>query len=128
MKRAITAPRAPKAIGPYSQAIEAGGFLYISGQLPVDGETGTMPDTVAAQAETSLRNLGHILEAAGYGRGDLVKTTIFLKNLGDFDVVNGVYARFFEGCTVPARSTVEAARLPRDALVEIEAVAHRGSP
>jgi 2-iminobutanoate/2-iminopropanoate deaminase len=125
MKKAVLSTGAPKAIGPYSQAVESAGFLYISGQLPINAETGVMPDTITAQAEQSLGNIAAILAEAAYGRGNIVKTTIFLKNLSDFEEVNRIYANFFAGCTFPARSTVEVAALPRGALVEIEAVAYR---
>jgi 2-iminobutanoate/2-iminopropanoate deaminase len=125
MKKVILTPRAPKAIGPYSQAIEAGGFVYISGQLPADPETGEMSGDASDQARGSLKNIDAILREAGCRREDVVKTTVFLKNLGDFEGVNRVYADFFAGLEFPARSTVEVARLPRDALVEIEAVAVR---
>jgi 2-iminobutanoate/2-iminopropanoate deaminase len=123
MKKTIATTKAPAAIGPYSQAIEAGEFLYISGQLPIDGATGTMPADIGEQAQASLRNIEHILQEAGLARNDVVKTTIFLKNLADFDRVNKIYGDFFEGCAFPARSTIEVSRLPRDASIEIEAVA-----
>jgi 2-iminobutanoate/2-iminopropanoate deaminase len=123
MKKAVSTTKAPKAIGPYSQAIEVSGFLYISGQLPVEAETGNMPDSIDEQAERSLKNIDQILKEAGYARNDVVKTTIFLKNLKDFETVNKIYAAFFEGSVFPARSTIEIARLPKDALIEIEAVA-----
>ncbi|MDR2746274.1 MAG: RidA family protein [Treponema sp.] len=125
MKKTVSTPKAPKAIGPYSQAIEAAGFVYISGQLPVDPETAEISGDAPAQAQRSLKNIDAILREAGCGRGDVIKTTIFLKNMGDFEGVNRVYAEFFEGFPFPARSTVEVRRLPRDALVEIEAVAVR---
>jgi 2-iminobutanoate/2-iminopropanoate deaminase len=125
MKKAILTPQAPKAIGPYSQAIEAGGFVYVSGQLPADPETGEIRGGAPEQAQASLKNIDAILREAGCRREDVVKTTVFLKNLGDFEGVNRVYADFFAGLVFPARSTVEVARLPRDALVEIEAVAVR---
>jgi 2-iminobutanoate/2-iminopropanoate deaminase len=123
MKKAIATTKAPAAIGPYSQALEAGGFLYISGQLPIDAATGTMPADIGEQAQTSLRNIEHILQEAGFARNDVVKTTIFLKNLADFDRVNKIYGEFFAGSVFPARSTVEVSRLPRDASIEIEAIA-----
>jgi 2-iminobutanoate/2-iminopropanoate deaminase len=123
MKKTIATTKAPAAIGPYSQAIEAGGFLYISGQLPIDAATGTMSGDIAEQARTSLQNIENILQEAGLARKDVVKTTIFLKNLADFDRVNKVYGDFFEGTPFPARSTIEVSRLPRDASIEIEAVA-----
>jgi 2-iminobutanoate/2-iminopropanoate deaminase len=124
MKQVISTTKAPAAIGPYSQAIQAGTFLYISGQLPI--REGKMAEGIAAQAEASLGNIDGILKEAGYSRQDVVKTTIFLKNLDDFEKVNAVYGAFFEGCGFPARSTVEISRLPRDALIEIEAFACKG--
>ncbi|GHV63534.1 reactive intermediate/imine deaminase [Spirochaetia bacterium] len=123
MKKAIATSKAPAAIGPYSQAIEAGGSLYISGQLPIDAETGKMAGNIGEQARTSLGNIDHILREAGLTRDDVVKTTIFLKNLADFDTVNKVYGEFFAGSTFPARSTIEISRLPKDASIEIEALA-----
>jgi 2-iminobutanoate/2-iminopropanoate deaminase len=123
MKKPITTSKAPAAIGPYSQAIEAGGFLYISGQLPIDGATGKMPGDIGEQAQASLQNIDSILQEAGLARNDMVKTTIFLKNLADFDEVNKVYGEFFGGTVFPARSTVEVSRLPKGASIEIEAVA-----
>ena len=125
MKKTIVTTKAPAAIGPYSQAVEAGGFLYISGQLPIDGATGTMPGDIGEQARASLRNIEHILQEAGLARKDVVKTTIFLKNLTDFDTVNKVYGEFFAESIFPARSTVEVSRLPRDASIEIEAIARK---
>ncbi|MDR1931280.1 MAG: RidA family protein [Spirochaetales bacterium] len=125
MKKQVTSPKAPKAIGPYSQAIRAGDFLYVSGQLPINAETGKMPEDVSAQARASLGNIGFILEEAGYSRDDIVKTTVFLADMGDFEAVNKEYAEFFQGCVFPARAAVQAARLPKDARVEIEAVAYR---
>lgn len=126
MNKIISTTKAPAAIGPYSQAIQAGEFLFISGQLPLNPETGTMADTIEAQAEASLKNIDSNLAAGGFSRKDVVKTTIFLKRLGDFEKVNAVYGKFFEGCAFPARSTVEISRLPRDALIEIEAIACKG--
>ncbi|MDR3122557.1 MAG: RidA family protein [Treponema sp.] len=123
MKKTIATTKAPAAIGPYSQAIEAGGLLYISGQLPIDAATGTMPVDIGEQAQVSLRNIEYILQEAGLDRNDVVKTTIFLKNLADFDRVNRIYGDFFAGSAFPARSTMEVARLPRDASIEIEAIA-----
>jgi 2-iminobutanoate/2-iminopropanoate deaminase len=123
MKKAIATSKAPAAIGPYSQAIEAGGFLYISGQLPIDAGTGKMAGNIGEQAQASLRNIDTILQEAGLTRNDVVKTTIFLKNLTDFDTVNKVYGEFFAGSTFPARSTIEISRLPKDASIEIEAIA-----
>jgi 2-iminobutanoate/2-iminopropanoate deaminase len=125
MKKKISSIRAPAAIGPYSQAVQANGFLYISGQLPLNPETGELAASIEEQVETSLRNIDGILGEAGYSREEVIKTTIFLKNMDDFGKVNAVYGRFFEGCVFPARSTVEVARLPKDAGVEIEVVAYK---
>jgi 2-iminobutanoate/2-iminopropanoate deaminase len=123
MKKAITTTKAPAAIGPYSQAIETGGFLYISGQLPIEAETGKMAGDTGEQARASLRNIESILQEAVLTRNDVVKTTIILKNLTDFDRVNKIYGEFFAGSVFPARSTVEVSRLPKDASIEIEAIA-----
>jgi 2-iminobutanoate/2-iminopropanoate deaminase len=122
-RTAISTTQAPAAIGPYSQAIRADGYLFCSGQLGLDPATGDFvaPD-VAAQAEQALRNLGAVLEAAGLTFGDVVKTTIFLADIGDFAAVNGVYGRFVTD-PPPARSTVAVAALPKGGRVEIEATA-----
>ena len=122
MKKIIASPHAPKAVGPYSQAVEAGGALYVSGQLPIDGATGKMDEGVEAQTHRSLTNLRHILEEGGYTLGDVVKTTVFLTDMGAFAAVNAVYAKYFEG-DCPARSAVQVGALPKGALVEIEAIA-----
>ena len=126
MKEIIKTERAPNAIGPYSQAIRAGGFISCSGQIPLDPETGEfVPGGIQQQTEQVLRNLMAVLEAAGSSLDRVVKTTVFLSNLNDFGAMNEVYGRFFrESC--PARSTIEAGRLPRDARVEIEAIALAG--
>lgn len=121
-KDIITTPKAPAAIGPYSQAVKAGEFLFVSGQLPVHPETGVIPETVKEQAIQSLQNIKAILTEAGLGMADIVKTTIFLRDMNDFGVVNDVYSSFFAG-EYPARSTVQVAKLPKDAGVEIEAIA-----
>lgn len=121
-RKIISTDKAPSAIGPYSQGIATGGFAYTSGQLPIDPATGEMPDTIEAQAEQSLKNVAAILEAAGTSLANAVKLTVFLKDMNDFAAVNEVYARFFQG-DFPARSAVEVARLPKDAKIEIEAVA-----
>ena len=118
----INTPAAPAAIGPYAQAIQAGSALYTSGQLGLDPATGALPEGVEAQAKRSLENLGALLDAAGYARTDVVKTTVFLKDLADFAAVNQIYADFF-GAHKPARSCVQVAALPKDGLVEIELVA-----
>lgn len=121
MKKIIASPHAPKAVGPYSQAVETGGTLYVSGQLPIDGATGTMADGVEAQTRQSLTNIGHILREAGYDFSDVVKTTVLLQSMGDFAAMNGVYAEFFTG-DKPVRVCYQVAALPMGALVEIDAV------
>lgn len=113
---------APAAIGPYSQAVLTGGLLLTSGQLGLDPETGTLPEGVEAQAAQALENISAILTEAGYERTDVVKTTIFIRNMGDFAAVNRIYAGFF-GDHKPARSCVEVSALPKGGLVEIEATA-----
>jgi len=123
MKTIISTANAPAAIGPYSQATEANGMIFISGQLPLVPETGVFPEGgIAEQTEQSLKNVGAILAAAGCGYENVLKTTVFLQNMDDFAAMNEVYARFFtENC--PARAAVEVAKLPKGALVEIEAIA-----
>ncbi len=118
----ISTSKAPAAIGPYSQGIDAGSLVFSSGQLPIDPATGQMPDGPAAQAKQSMENVKAVLEAAGTSLGKAVKVTIFLKDLEHFGAVNEVYAGYFSGA-FPARSCVQVARLPKDALVEIEAIA-----
>lgn len=123
MKTVIATTAAPGAIGPYSQAIEANGLVFVSGQIPLDPATGAfVPGGVEAQAEQSLKNLKAVLEAAGCSLADVVKTTVFLTNMGDFAAVNEMYARFFTA-ECPARSAVQVGALPKGALVEIEAIA-----
>ncbi|GAB4204115.1 MAG: RidA family protein [Sandaracinaceae bacterium] len=120
----VSTDLAPKAIGPYSQAIRKGSFLFLSGQIPLDPATMTVVGTTAAeQAERVMENLAAVLAAAGAGFGDVVKATIFLVDLEDFAAVNAVYGKRFEGMAPPARSTVQVSRLPRDVRVEIELVA-----
>ena len=121
-KDIITTQNAPAAIGPYSQAVKAGDFLFVSGQLPANAETGVIVETVKEQADQSLQNIKAILVEGGLRMEDVVKTTIFLKDMNDFSIVNEVYSSFFDG-NYPARSTVQVARLPKDADVEIEAIA-----
>ena len=123
MKNVIQTDKAPAAIGPYSQAVQAGGLLITSGQLPLDPATGAFPEGIEAQTKQSLTNVKSILEAAGTDMAHVVKTTVFLKDMNDFAAMNGVYATFFGEGGFPARSAVEVARLPKDALVEIEAIA-----
>lgn len=122
MKKIIFTEEAPAAIGPYSQAIEVNGMVYTSGQLPIDYKTGLMSDDVEVQTEQSLKNVFAILKAAGVDPANVIKTTIFIKDMNDFPRINKVYETFFQG-DFPARSCVEVARLPKDALVEIEVVA-----
>ena len=118
----ISTPKAPAAIGPYSQAVRVGAALYTSGQLGLDPATGMLPEGVEAQTRQSLSNIGAILDAAGYAVTDVVKTTVFIRSMDDFACVNAVYSAFF-GDHKPARSCVEVSRLPKDGLVEIEVVA-----
>ncbi|HVF66530.1 MAG TPA: RidA family protein [Pyrinomonadaceae bacterium] len=126
MKQIIATERAPQAIGPYSQAIVANGFVFASGQIPIDPATGQFVEGgIVEQTEQVLRNVSNLLEAAGTGLARVVKTTVFLADMNDFAAMNETYARFF-GENPPARSTVQAARLPRDARVEIEVVALAG--
>ena len=124
MKEAIHTDRAPAAIGPYSQAVRAGGFLFTSGQIPVDPAAGDIPAGIKAQAQQSLDNIAAILAQAGLDRSAVVKTTVFLKDMNDFAAMNEVYATFFPS-NPPARSAVQVGKLPRDAMVEIEAIAVR---
>ncbi len=126
MTQIIATEKAPRAIGPYSQAVAHDGLLYLSGQIPLDPATGQLIEgDVAAQTERVLENLKAVLEAAGSSLGRVLKTTVYLKDLGEFARMNEVYARYFPE-NPPARATVEVARLPRDARVEIEAVAAIG--
>jgi len=125
-KEIIATDRAPQAIGPYSQAVRAGGFLYASGQIPIDPATGQfVSGGIAEQTEQVLKNLQALLAAAGVGLDQVVKTTVFLADMDDFAAMNEVYGRYFSQAS-PARATVQAARLPRDARVEIEAIAVSG--
>lgn len=112
---------APGAIGPYSQGIEVNGFVFTSGQIPVDPATGVVPEGIAAQAEQSCKNVGGILEAAGVGYDKVIKTTCFLADMGDFAAFNEVYARYF--VSKPARSCVAVKDLPKGVLCEVEAIA-----
>ena len=123
MRQRIQTENAPAAIGPYSQAIKAGGFVFVSGQIAIDPQTGQfVAGGVAEQTEQVLKNLSAVLEAAGSSLDQVVKTTVFLADMKEFSAMNEVYARFFSE-PPPARATVAAAGLPRDARVEIEAVA-----
>ena len=123
VRERVQTDRAPAAIGPYSQAIRAGGFVFVSGQIPIDPATGEfVAGGIGEQTERVLKNLSAVLEAAGSGLDKVVKTTVFLADMKEFSQMNEVYAKFFSGAP-PARATVAAAGLPRDARVEIEAVA-----
>lgn len=122
MKTVINTEKAPAAIGPYSQAIQAGGIVITSGQLPIDPATGNMPEGIGAQARQSLINCKAVLEAAGMTMGDVIKTTVFLSDMNHFEDMNKEYGAFFDD-RYPARSAVEVARLPKNALVEIECIA-----
>lgn len=122
MKTVIATDKAPAAIGPYSQAIEVNGMVYTSGVIPVNPETGAIPEDVQDQARQALTSLSNLLTAAGTNLDNVVKTTVFIKDMNDFAKINEVYSTFFNGA-FPARSCVEVARLPKDVLLEIEAVA-----
>ena len=126
MKQAIATTSAPGAIGPYSQATaaEPRKLVFVSGQLPIDPATGTMPEDVSAQTKQSLTNGKAIIEAAGGSMADVMKTTVFLADMNDFAAMNAVYAEFFLEGACPARSAVQVARLPKDAKVEIELIAN----
>lgn len=125
MKKVIAATAAPAAIGPYSQGVDGGSVVITSGQLPIDASTGAFaPGGVAEQTRQSLENVRAVLAQAGLGMEHVIKTTVFLKDMNDFAAMNEVYASFFPS-EPPARSAVEVARLPKDALVEIEAIAVR---
>lgn len=122
MKKAITTDKAPAAIGPYSQAIEVNNMVYTSGVIPVNPATGEIPEGVEAQAEQVFQNMTGLLEACSTNMENVVKTTVFIKEMNDFGKINEIYAKYFTGI-FPARSCVEVARLPKDVLLEVEAVA-----
>ncbi len=119
--KVIATDRAPGAIGPYSQGYEVNGFIYTSGQIPVDPATGNIPEGIASQAEQSCKNVGAILEAAGAGFEQVIKTTCFLADMGDFAAFNEAYAKYF--VSKPARSCVAVKELPKGVLCEVEAIA-----
>ena len=122
-REVVATQDAPQAIGPYSQAIKAGGFIFVSGQVAIDPPTGEIvPGGVSEQTERVMQNLAEILKAAGSGMEKVVKSGVFLKNMGDFAAMNQVYGKFFTTAP-PARATVEVARLPKDVLVEIDVIA-----
>src|SRR5271155_3718616 len=126
MKKIISTDRAPKAIGPYSQAVVTNGFAFLSGQIPLDPATNQMIEgDITAQTERVFENMKGLLEACGSSLGQVVKTTVFIKDMGEFATINETYSRYFPE-NPPARSTVEAARLPRDVRVEIDCIAAVG--
>ncbi|MDD6159067.1 MAG: RidA family protein [bacterium] len=122
MKEALSTPAAPAAIGPYSQGIRAGNLVFTSGQIPLDPATGLIPQGIEAQTRQAMENVLAVLAQVGATAENIVKTTVFLRNMDDFAAMNGVYATFFSG-PAPARSAVQVARLPKDCPLEIEAVA-----
>jgi 2-iminobutanoate/2-iminopropanoate deaminase len=127
VRRIVSTHTAPQAIGPYSQAVSLGNFVFTSGQIPTDPRTGQFVEGgIAEQTEQVLKNLSEVLRAAGVGLADVVKTTVYLADMNDFAAMNEVYGRFFPE-NPPARSTVQAARLPRDARVEIDVIAVKGN-
>jgi 2-iminobutanoate/2-iminopropanoate deaminase len=127
MNKPVTAAQAPQPIGPYNQAVWAGPFLYISGQIALVGQSGKLrQENIMAETEQVMHNLGHILQAAGLDYQHLVKCSIFVTDLEHFSAVNGTYATFLPEKEAPARETIQVARLPKDARVEISAVAYRG--
>ena len=123
----VTTPHAPGAIGPYSQAIKAGDFVFLSGQIPLDPSTGQLVEGgIVEQTHQVLRNLGAVLEAAGTSFAGVVKTTVYLADMGEFGAMNEIYGTYFKA-PAPARATVQAARLPRDVRVEIDCIAYLGN-
>lgn len=121
MKKIISTDKAPAAIGPYSQAIEVNGMVFTSGVIPVNPATGQIPDGIEAQADQAIGNLCALIEESGCKVEDVIKTTVFIKNMDDFGTINAVYSKYFTA-DCPARSCVEVARLPKDVLIEIEAI------
>lgn len=122
MQKVISTDKAPGAIGPYSQAIEVNGMVFTSGVIPVDPATGVIPEGVEAQATQAFTNLTNLVEASGAAISQVVKTTVFIKEMNDFGKINEIYAKFFKE-PYPSRSCVEVARLPKDVLLEVEAIA-----
>ena len=122
MKKVISTDKAPAAIGPYSQSIEVENMVYTSGIIPVDPATGEIPEGSVAQAEQAFTNMKNLLEAAGTSVDNVIKTTVFIKEMNDFGAINEVYAKYFTE-PYPSRSCVEVARLPKDVMLEIEAIA-----
>lgn len=121
MQKEISTDKAPGAIGPYSQAIEVNGMVFTSGVIPVDPATGVIPEGVEAQATQAFTNLTNLVEASGAAMSQVVKTTVFIKEMNDFGKINEIYAKFFKE-PYPSRSCVEVARLPKDVLLEVEAI------
>lgn len=122
MKQVVKTDKAPGAIGPYSQGIQTGNMYFFSGQLPLDPQTGVMPETIQEQTKQSLENIKGLLESQELSLADVVKTTVYLDNINDFAAMNEVYAEYFSE-PYPARSAIEVGKLPKDALVEIEVIA-----
>ena len=122
MLKKVATDKAPAAIGPYSQAIEVNNIVFTSGVIPVDPETGNIPEGSQAQAEQAFKNLSNLLEAAGTSTANVIKTTVFIKEMNDFGAINEVYAKYFPE-PYPSRSCVEVARLPKDVMLEVEAIA-----
>jgi 2-iminobutanoate/2-iminopropanoate deaminase len=125
-KQKVATGKAPSAIGPYSQGVQASGMIFTSGQIPLDPQNGKIVEgEIGAQTERVIANLGAVLEAGGSSLEKVVKTTVYLKNMEDFGAMNSIYAKYFatDGVVAPARSTVEVARLPKDVLIEIDAIA-----
>src|SRR5690606_16155980 len=124
MKKIINTPKAPAPIGPYNQAVLSGDTLYISGQIPIDPSTGNLVEgDISKETAPPMENLKAMLEAAGMGFGQVVKSTIFIKDMGQFGQINEVYGSYFDGDTAPARETVEVAKLPKNVNVEISMIA-----
>ncbi len=123
MKTVINTEKAPGAIGPYSQGISTGSLIFVSGQLPADPATGKFPEDIQGQTRQSLTNVKNILEQAGSSMDKVVKTTVFLSDMNNFGAMNEVYGTFFQAGSYPARSAVQVAKLPKDAMVEIEVIA-----
>lgn len=124
MQKVISTDKAPSAIGPYSQAIEINGMVYTSGVIPVDPVTGVVAEGVEAQAEQAFKNICNLVEASGSKVENIIKTTVFIKEMNDFGKINEIYKKYFKE-PFPARSCVEVARLPKDVLLEIEAIAYK---
>jgi len=123
MKRKINTAKAPGAIGPYSQAVEVNGLVYTSGQIGINPSTGNLADGVSAQATQALENVKAILAEAGLKMSDIIKAVVFIKNMGDFSIINAICAEYINGDILPARSCIEVSKLPKDGLVEIEVIA-----